>query len=159
MTDEMIAVEDYLQDCWAALKDRARYMALVVQELDARGLDTDDIISTAIRRYGVEMGKKAGRIDGADEFIRSQMSSRLGRRAFKTERGEMTPKRAVLMTHHCPLVETWKDMGLSDAEVSRMCDLFENRDEGRVEAVGIGLEVPQTIARGDPICKFVFTKE
>jgi hypothetical protein len=159
MSENMVPMEDYLADCWAALKDRARYMALVVQELDARGLETDDIISTAILKYGREVGEKAGQIDGADEFIKSQMSSRLGRLTFKTERGEMTNERAVLKTNHCPLVEVWKEMGLSDDQVVRMCDLFENRDEGRVEAAGIKLDVPKTIARGDPICKFIFTKE
>ena len=159
MTEEMIPMEEYLQDVWVAIKDRGRYLAMVVQELDARGLDTDDIIGSTLYRYGFGLGKKAGEINGADELIKAQLSSRAGGLPFKVERGEMTPQRAVIINNCCPLVEVWQEMGLSDREVVRMCDLFEMRELGRVAAVGLKLEAPQTFAKGDPICKLVFTKE
>lgn len=159
MAGEMVPMEEYVADTRAAIMDRARYMALLVDEMDRRGLDTDDIVSKALYARGLEMGKQAAGIKGADEFIKSQMSSRLGRRAFETERGEMTTERAVLLTHRCPLVDVWREMGLSDPQVVRMCNLLENRDEGRVVEPGLDLKVDKRIARGDPVCEYVFTKK
>jgi hypothetical protein len=155
---EMVPMEEYLQHVWAAIKDRGRYLALIVKELDDRGLDTDDIIGTALYRYGSELGKKAGKIEGVDELIRLQLSSRAGGWPFKVERPEVTPERAVIINNYCPLVAVWQEMGLSKQEVIRMCELFEKREEGRVAAVGLKVEAPETFAKGDPICRLVFTK-
>jgi hypothetical protein len=157
--EEFVSREDYIRDTRAALRDRGKYVAMIVKELDARGLPTDEIITSAIHKIGIQMGKKVGPIPQADEFIRRQMSSSLGQKAFTTERVQMTPEKAILRTNFCPFVEVWKEIGLSDKEVSRMCDLLEVRDEGRVEEAGLNLDVPHTIARGEAYCEFIFTKK
>lgn len=157
-TEEQVPMEEYLRDVQGAIKDRGRYLAMVVKELDARGLDADDIIGTTLYRYGYELGGRVGKIEGVDELVRLQLSSRAGGLPFKVERPEMTVERVVIINNCCPLVEVWREMGLSDQEVVRMCDLFEKREEGRVAAVGLKVEAPQTFAKGDHVCRLVFTK-
>lgn len=154
MSQEMVPIAEYLEDCRAAIKDRAQYVALIVRELDARGLDADDIISAAFEVPSEPGDEKKG----ADEWAIS-VATRLGYQAFETTREQMTSERAVIINHYCPLIEVWTEMGLGQDQMVRLCGLFEKRDVKRRTMAGIDKGVRQIIARGDAICETIYTKK
>ena len=55
--------------------------------------------------------------------------------------------------HYCPLVKAWQKQGCTDEQIAMMCDHAMCGDRGIGEAFGVDLELPGTIAKGDPTCQ------
>ncbi len=61
--------------------------------------------------------------------------------------------------HYCPLVKAWQKQGCSDEEIALLCDIAMCGDHGIGEAYGCELELPQCIAKGDPICALRYVRK
>ncbi|MDO4567040.1 MAG: L-2-amino-thiazoline-4-carboxylic acid hydrolase, partial [Oscillospiraceae bacterium] len=61
--------------------------------------------------------------------------------------------------HYCPLVKAWQRAGCSDEEIARLCDIAMCGDHGIGERYGAVLELPQAIAKGDPVCELRYIKK
>jgi len=59
---------------------------------------------------------------------------------------------AKLRLNACVLVEAWRDYGLSDEEISRMCDIASAIDYGNYEVMGYNLKFDSRIADGAECC-------
>jgi hypothetical protein len=59
---------------------------------------------------------------------------------------------ARLRLNACVLVDAWRDYGLSDEEISKMCDIASAIDYGNYEAMGYNLKFDSRIADGDECC-------
>ena len=153
MTQEAVPLEEYLEDVHAAIKERATYVALIVKELDARGLDTDDIIRSAFALSPRPEDQQGS----AREYVEA-VNTRMMVRAFDKTFEQMTDKQAVVVGHLCAVVDAYREMGLSAEESLRLCGLFEKRDKQRLAAAGLTKEAPEGICRGGSVCRFVFTK-
>lgn len=70
---------------------------------------------------------------------------------------EKTHDKADLEYHYCPLVQAWKNLGLSDDEIAKLCDSAMVGDLITAEELGYDLDIQKTIAHGDGYCKMVYT--
>jgi len=59
---------------------------------------------------------------------------------------------ARLRLNACVLVDAWRDYGLSDEEISKMCDIASAIDYGNYEAMGYNLKFDSRIADGAECC-------
>jgi hypothetical protein len=60
---------------------------------------------------------------------------------------------ALQIMKYCPLVEAWKDMGCTEAEIDLFCDIAMEGDRGRADAHGVGMALRERIGKGDSCCK------
>jgi hypothetical protein len=63
-----------------------------------------------------------------------------------------------LRLKECPLVEAWKELGLSPQLLRTMCDLAYQVDFGKFETAGYKLKFNCRIADGDAACDLHVTK-
>lgn len=55
----------------------------------------------------------------------------------------------------CPLVEAWREMGCPPEVVRKLCDIAMEGDRGRACAHGVGMELNETLAKGDAFCRLI----
>lgn len=159
MEEEMISTEEYLKDLPFFVDLRDRWLIRLAKELDAMGEDADGVLTEVGWYDGVELAGKIGPMSGADEMVRFLTPEGPGMELYQNEREEMTPDRAVLIGHNCSGIEEWFEMGLTAEDRARMCDVLTNRDRGLAHSWGFDLELDKSIARGDPICRLIFTRK
>ena len=154
-------LEDVVRERFEATKQRGKYLAHIVRELDAAGFkDYDEAVKKAIFEFGKEKSDSWGNL-GAEDFMKHMIPDEIGvgTMQFK-EVGESSPERAEFTFGRCPLEEGWKEMGLSPELRSRLCALASEHDFGIVDNDEIlELDMPQAIGKGDPVCRLIFTKK
>jgi len=158
MNKQTVSGEQYSRDVAYFVDLRARWMIRLAQKLDAMGEDADGVLTAIAYADGVELAEKVGPVGGADELVDTLAPEGPASSLFDNEKPEMSPDRAVLIGHSCSGIEEWTELGLSDDGVVRMCDLLTNRDRGLAHTLGFDLDLDKAIARGDPICRLVFTR-
>jgi hypothetical protein len=60
--------------------------------------------------------------------------------------------------HYCALVNAWQKLGFDDKTCGLFCDMAMDGDRGIAEAMGLKLELSETIANGCASCKLHFHK-
>tara|TARA_B100000959_G_scaffold160783_1_gene168364 strand:- start:1823 stop:2311 length:489 start_codon:yes stop_codon:yes gene_type:complete len=116
-----------------------------------------NIMKKAIYRWG---GAKSDRYRAladkkdfkgiADEFIRTSVCNG---EVFKPSVNKVDNKSTVIDMKGCPLVEAWQEMGLSDEEVTKMCEIANATDYGKYEGMGFKLTIESTLAKGEDKCR------
>lgn len=157
------SVEEMIAQRFEANKQRGKYLAFIVRELDRQGFKGfDKAIKKAIFEYGRDKSKKWGKL-GAQEFMNYMMDDKVGKGVFQfKEIGTSTKDHAEFIFERCPLEEGWKEMGLSDGECHRLCSLAREHDFGLVaneDNQDLKLEMPESIGLGDPVCRLIITKK
>ena len=61
--------------------------------------------------------------------------------------------------HQCPLVETWREMGLDQKKIALMCDISHRIDCGIVESCGHKVSFSSFISRGADKCEMEIAAE
>ena len=56
---------------------------------------------------------------------------------------------------YCALVEAWKEIGCTDAEIDLFCDIAMEGDRGRAAVHGVRMELEERIGKGDSFCKLI----
>lgn len=150
-----MATDDTTQAVRSAIEDRAMYLYLLFREMQAANGDAAEAMARrAIFRYGQLKGQAIGRMESPVDFVRHQM--RPGRREiFDKEVAEETAARCEIRFHYCPLVQTWKRLGATQAELGQLCDIAMQGDHGMVSQAPFQLRVAASIAKGDPCCRLV----
>jgi len=154
-------LDDVVRERFEATKQRGKYLAYTVQELDATGFkDYDEAVKRAIFKFGKEKSKSWGNL-GAEHFMKHMIPDEIGVATMRfQEAGDGSPERAEFTFGHCPLEEGWKEMGLSAQLRSRLCALASEHDFGIVDNDSIlKLDMPEAIGKGDPVCRLIFTKK
>ncbi len=62
-------------------------------------------------------------------------------------------KYTIIDMEGCPLVEVCQKMGLSDEEVTGMCEIANATDYGKYEGMGFKLTIESTLAKGEEKCR------
>jgi hypothetical protein len=141
----------------AGIADRATWFYLLLKTAAEMGADADKLAELAIWQFGVEKGKRLGEINDAAGFVKA-LQNGYGCGAFAMEEVSCAAEQATLRFHHCELVETWRNRGLSPDEVSRLCRLARFGDLGMVSNFpNLALEFPKIIADGDDYCQLDVT--
>ena len=62
--------------------------------------------------------------------------------------------------HRCPLVDAWREYGLSDERINELCNLANKGDFGRASNFcHANMEFPKRIGGGDDYCELYITRK
>lgn len=158
--ERQYTVDDLVETQFEATKQRGKYLAFIVKELDKAGFkDFDDALKRAIFNFGKDKSADWGQL-GAEEFMNHLIPDKAtkGMLQFK-EIGDSNNDRAECTFGSCPLEEGWKEMGLQDQERHRLCSIARQHDFGIVDNdEGLSLAMPEAIGLGNPVCRLIFKK-
>ena len=144
-----------------AIEHRAAWMGLIFDETSKVGQDAETITRKAIARRGDQDGariagntKKPGCVASfAEAFLDD-----VGKSTFQMDIKEATDTDLVVEFHYCPLTAAWQKLGFDDERCATLCDLAMEGDRHIAKANGLTLDLTDTIAKGDPVCKLHFHK-
>ena len=159
--EKKYTLEDVVRERFEATKQRGKYLAYIVQELDAAGFkDYDEAVKRAIFKFGKEKSTAWGNL-GAEDFMKHMIPDEIGVATMQFEEvGSSSPERAEFTFGRCPLEVGWQEMGLSAESRKRLCGLASEHDFGIVDNDEIlELDMPEAIGKGDPVCRLIFTKK
>ena len=143
----------------AGIADRAIWFHLLIQAAENQGVDIEKLTDDAIFTFGANLyrDKKA---ETAKDFVDLMTEPGPGRKAFAQEVILSGEDHAVAHFHACPLVEAWRDYGLSEERISYLCDLASKGDFGRASNFpNLEISFPQKIAHGDAVCELDVVKK
>lgn len=122
-----------------------------------------NIMKAAIYRWGdaksenyLALAEKKDFKGIADEFIKTSVCNG---KLFKPSVIKVDKRSAVIDMEGCPLVEAWKEMGLSETEVAKMCEIANATDYGKYEGMGFKLTIESTLAKGEERCRLVIEEK
>jgi hypothetical protein len=153
--DEIIAVNR------AAIEHRATWLGLIYDEMKKAELDAEGIIRKAIRRCGLIHGgnlrKNCADPNNCEDF-RKVFLGDLVIKTFNMDGISADKDNVKTNFHYCALVSAWQKLGFDDDTCALLCDMAMDGDRGIAEAMGLNLNLTDTIARGCPDCKLHFYK-
>ena len=158
--EKKYTLEEVVRERFEATKQRGKYLAYIVKELDAAGFkDYDEAVKKAIFKFGKEKSKEWGNL-GAGQFMKQMIPDEIGVATMKfQEVGASSEDRAEFTFGRCPLEEGWQEMGLSAEKRSRLCGLASEHDFGIVDNDDIlDLDMPEALGNGDKVCRLIFNK-
>ena len=145
----------------AQIEHRATWMGLIYDEMVKAGVDAEQIIRRAIKRcgriHGENFRKNCADPNDCAEF-RKVFLGDLGINSFNMDSINADKDNLNVDFHYCALVSAWQKLGFDDKTCALLCDMAMDGDRGIAEAMGITLELNETIAQGCPSCKLRFHK-
>ena len=144
------------------IEHRATWMGLIYDEMKKEGLDAEGIIRRAIKRTGCIHGE-GFRKQCADPADGSQFcqvflgtEDNVGPQTFGMDHICSDRDNVSVEFHYCALVSAWKKLGFDDETCALLCDIAMDGDRGIAEAMGMTLDLTDTIAKGCETCKLHF---
>ena len=145
----------------AAIEHRATWMGLIYDELKKDGIDPEPAFRRAIKRcgniHGANFKAACSNPDDCRDFAELFLNE-LGRKTFEQEVHEVTESEVPVDFHYCALLNAWKKLGFDDETCAKLCDIAMDGDRGIAEAMGLTLELTDTLAKGCATCKLCFHK-
>lgn len=129
----------------AAFENRARVYAYIYDELlgEIGEEAAKALMKRAIHRRGLEVGLKYREAVGSAELIEVGSifcgGSPCEGALFEPGIEETSEGRIVLRMTACPLIDAWRDMGLSAERIDTLCEIAAAVDEGTFEGAGLDL--------------------
>lgn len=139
------ALEKSRAETRSAFENRALMYYHLFEEMAAEfGRDkATQVMKRAIRRRGVEVGQKyrPAAEQGDLEAVATIFceGSPCAGALFTPGVEERAEGRIVLRMETCPLVDAWKDAGLSAEEIDLLCEIAAEVDEGTFDGAGLDL--------------------
>ena len=155
------AVEEKIDLNRAQIEHRATWMGLIYDEMVKAGIDAEPIVRRAIKRCGIMHGEnfKAMCKDPANcEDFRTAFLGENGVKTFNMDTISADHDNVNVQFHYCALLTAWKKLGFDDETCAKLCDMAMDGDRGIAEAMGLTLNLTDTIAQGCPTCKLHFHK-
>ncbi len=148
-----------VQEIRGQLEQRATWLALLTKEAEEKGIDPKTFGDKAIFTCGCMQGKKL--CEGTHDLrkLKKNLFTFGAKMMFEMDIVESTEDKLSIDFHYCPLVKAWQKMGLSDEEISRLCDVAMMGDRGIGKQFGARLDLEKTIARGDDICQIRYVRD
>lgn len=142
------------------LEHRAQWLYLLLKEAEKKSILWEDIGNPAIRCCGREQGLKLSKPENSKSFktLKKKLFTLPAQMVFEMKILKNTDDNLFIDFHYCPLVKAWQDMGCSDDDIARLCNIAMAGDRGIADSFGGIMELKQSIARGDKKCKIRFTK-
>ena len=157
-------VEEKIEINRNQIEHRATWMALIYDEMKKAGIDAEPIIRRAIKRCGVIHGGNFKAqcadpsccVDFKDAFLGTEES--VGPKTFNMNNIKADSDNVTVDFNYCALVNAWKKLGFDDETCALLCDMAMDGDRGIAEAMGLTLDLNETIAQGCAQCKLHFHK-
>lgn len=144
-----------------AIEHRATWMALIFEEAKKAGCDAEAITRKAIKRcgniHGANFKAACDNPDDVSNFADVFLTD-IGKKTFEMEINQVNKASLSIDFNYCPLVSAWKKLNLDDETCALLCDIAMDGDRGIAEAMGLNLDLTDTIAKGCPTCKLNFHK-
>lgn len=135
-----------------AMRDRARVLACMCDELFAI-LPADEAekrARKAIIKYGCIRAQRDGHTITPEEWTDIHYRDMGG--VFETTI-EKNDEYCEMQMHYCPLLEEWKDLGLSKEKQDLYCDIAMELDRNRAVQHGIPCDIVERLGKGDSFCR------
>jgi len=115
-----------------------------------------ELMKKAIYKRGLDNAKNfpqsahEGDLTAVAETFIGKMDKELD--VFSRDIVDVSENEARLRLNACVLVDAWRDYGLSNEDISKMCDIASAIDFGNYESIGYELRFDSRIADGDKCC-------
>jgi hypothetical protein len=145
------------------LEHRATWMALIYAEVKkaTSPAKAEEIFRKAIHKcgniHGLNFKRACKDPENICDFEKVFLNDN-GKKNFEMEVKRLDHDNLKIEFHYCALLNAWKKLGLSDKECALLCDMAMDGDRGIAESMGIKLDLPETIAKGNSVCKLHFHK-
>lgn len=147
----------------AQIEHRATWMALIFDEMRKAGVENAaHIIRKAIKRTGNYHGSlfKAQCADPNNCVdFRNAFLGDDGVKTFNMDNITADHDNINVDFHYCALVSAWAKQGFDEETIALLCDMAMDGDRGIAEAMGLELDLGDTIAKGCATCKLHFKKK
>jgi L-2-amino-thiazoline-4-carboxylic acid hydrolase len=139
---------------------RALWLYFLYDEATKDGINFEPLARKAINRCGLYQGNNLILKGKSDSLLslRKNLFGFVAQKLFEMEIVESTDKTLYIDFHYCPLVNAWKKQNCADADIEKLCDIAMCGDRGIAETYGAKIDLPKTIAKGDPVCELRFRK-
>jgi hypothetical protein len=156
-------MSDHLNLLRDEIKNRAKIYAHIYHELSQKiGPEkAAEVLKGALYARGQEKGRQLAIKLGEpnlQQLAAAFIEGKTEMDAFGHEIVEEHSDYVVLRLNKCPLVDAWKESGLSSDEQQQMCDIAYQVDFGKFEAAGYKLSFDCRIADGCKTCDLRVTK-
>lgn len=144
-----------------AIEHRAIWMGLIYDEAEKAGIEIEQIMRKAIKRCGRIHGEgyKADCSDPNDcSSFKESFLSDLVIKTLEINNIEFNKEELKVEFNYCVLVNAWKKLGFSNERIAKLCDIAMDGDRGIADAMGLKLNLNDTIADGCSTCKLHFYK-
>ena len=162
ITNEANSVEEKIDINRAQIEHRATWMALIFDEMRKAGVaNAEEIVRKAIRKTGNFHGsmfkQQCKDPDNCVDF-REAFLGDIGVKTFNMDNIKADRDNVYTDFHYCALVSAWQKQGFDDETIDLLCDMAMDGDRGIADAMGLELELNDTIAKGCATCKLHFKK-
>ena len=149
----------------AQIEHRATWMGLIYDEMVKAGVpDAEAIVRRAIKRTGLIHGERfraqcenpESCVDFKGAFLGDESS--VGPQSFHMTDIKADEANVTVNFHYCALVSAWKKLGFDDERCALLCDMAMDGVRGVAQAMGLTLDLTDTIAKGCETCKLHFHK-
>lgn len=136
-----------------AIGDRAAWLALMYEAFCEilPAAETERLVRKAIRAYGQYKGLMAPHPYPTLKLVWSFIESGSAD-TFDAEIA-WTSAEFQYRVRCCPLVNAWRNMGLPPDRIALLCDIAMEGDRSRAAALGVDMNLRETIAKGDAYCR------
>lgn len=150
----------FLKAVRGTLEHRAQWLYLLLKEAEKKSILWEDIGIPAIRCCGRDQGSKLSKPEGSTSFktLKKRLFTLPAQIVFEMKILKNTHDNLSIDFNYCPLVKAWQDMGCSDKDIARLCNIAMAGDRGIADSFGGIMELKQSIARGDKKCQVRFIR-
>jgi len=127
-----------------SMKSRALFYYAFYKEFSAEfgAAKAEEVMKRATYKRGLEIGKRFARFAPDDMTgLKTAFLEKVPdpEATFNPKLERCDAQGIDILLQGCPLKEAWKEAGLSDAEVAKMCSIAGRVDNGTFEGAGFGL--------------------
>ena len=158
-------VDETVQVNRTQIEHRATWMALIYDEMQKAGIDAEPIIRKAIRRtgriHGENLKAKCADPSNCEDFEKAFLGGEhsIGPRTFHMKDIRADHDNVTVNFNYCALVNAWQKLGFDDKTIDLLCDMAMEGDRGIADAMGLTLDLGDTIAKGRAHCDLHFKKQ
>ena len=144
----------------AQIEHRATWMGLIYDELRKAGVsNAEEIIRKAIMRCGGIHGggfrERCKDPSDPSQFEKAFLND-VGKASFHMDNIQADKDKLHISFNYCALCSAWQKLGFDDETCEKLCDMAMDGDRGIAKAMGLQLDLGDTIAKGCPTCELVF---
>ncbi len=157
---DKVPKDEMIMKIRAAIEDRATWFALLYEEFSKHlpEKEVEEISRAAIYKFGLLKAKKDPELFEPKSWVIRHREK--GSADVFSSTIEYDDDQAIQKMGYCPLVESWKKLGLAPERIDLYCDIAMEGDRGRAGGHdGIVMELHDTIAKGCEICKLIIKKD
>ena len=89
----------------------------------------------------------------ADTFLKPKLME-----TFEVEYISKDKDKVDIAFHHCPLLKAWQELGFSDEDCEKLCDMAMDGDRSIAKTMGYQFDLGDTIAKGCKTCRMAYYK-